>query len=73
MEEALYKKFTQHQPLMARLLKTGIAELVYAEASDAFWGEGPAGQGANELGHALMRVRQRLQDETSGEFGSDES
>lgn len=55
----------QHPDLMARLLKTGIAELIYAEANDSFWGEGPAGQGANELGQALMRVRERLQDETA--------
>ena len=72
MEEALYKKFVQHPDLMARLLKTGIAELIYAEASDAFWGEGPAGQGYNELGHALMRVRQRLQDEASEDFGNED-
>ncbi|OCH94480.1 DUF1768-domain-containing protein [Obba rivulosa] len=65
MEEALYHKFKQHPNLQGMLLNTGVADLIYAEANDPFWGDGPLGQGANELGKALMRVRDRLRIEGS--------
>jgi predicted NAD-dependent protein-ADP-ribosyltransferase YbiA (DUF1768 family) len=60
MEEVLYLKFKQHPDLRSLLMGTGVADLIYAEANDTFWGEGALGQGANELGKALMRVRVRL-------------
>ncbi|KAH8118817.1 DUF1768-domain-containing protein [Phellopilus nigrolimitatus] len=63
MEDVLYRKFMQHPDLRDLLLNTGVADLVYAEAADSFWGEGPLGQGANELGRALVRVRERLRHE----------
>lgn len=56
----MYHKFRQHPDLRNLLMNTGVAELIYAEVNDIFWGEGPDGQGANELGKALMRVRDRL-------------
>lgn len=63
MEEALYAKFTQHPELRELLLSTGVADLIYAEASDPVWGEGPLGQGMNHLGRALMALRERLRQE----------
>ena len=66
MEEVLYLKFKQHPDLRSLLLNTSVAPLVYAEANDPFWGEGPTGQGTNELGKALMRVRDRLVAEGHG-------
>ncbi|KAG1892054.1 hypothetical protein F4604DRAFT_1697132 [Suillus subluteus] len=63
MEEVLYLKFKQHPSLRTLLLRTGLADLVYADANDAYWGHGPLGDGANELGKALMRVRDRLHAE----------
>jgi ribA/ribD-fused uncharacterized protein len=66
MDEVLYQKFRQHSDLRSLLLNTGNSELIYAEVTDPFWGEGPSGQGANELGRALMRVRDRLRQEVSG-------
>ncbi|KAI0301545.1 hypothetical protein B0F90DRAFT_1628377 [Multifurca ochricompacta] len=62
MDEVLYLKFRQHRELRALLLNTYPAELVYAESGDHFWGDG-AGNGRNELGNSLMRVRGRLRAE----------
>ena len=66
MEDVLYRKFIQHPEIRGLLLSTGLSELIYAEPADPLWGEGPSGQGSNELGQALMRVRERLQHELSG-------
>ena len=60
MEEVLYLKFSQHPDVRTLLLNTGSAEIIYAEPNDAFWGEGIDGQGANQLGKVLVRVRERL-------------
>ncbi|KAA1479174.1 DUF1768-domain-containing protein, partial [Dentipellis sp. KUC8613] len=65
MDEVLHHKFRQHGDLRSLLLNTGNAELIYAEPNDTFWGEGLGGSGANELGKALMRVRERLRREAS--------
>lgn len=66
MEDVLYLKFIQHSDLRNLLLGTGFADLIYAEVADEFWGEGLEGQGANQLGRALMRVRERLRREAAG-------
>jgi predicted NAD-dependent protein-ADP-ribosyltransferase YbiA (DUF1768 family) len=60
MEDVLYLKFKQHPDLRALLVNTGIADIIYAEANDPFWGSGPIGEGANQLGKTLVRVRERL-------------
>lgn len=65
MDDVLYLKFRQHGHLRSMLLETGNAPLVYAEPNDHFWGEGHMGQGQNQLGQALMRVRDRLRAELS--------
>ncbi|KAI0355486.1 DUF1768-domain-containing protein [Trametes cingulata] len=62
LDEALYAKFIQHPHLRATLLSTGDADLVLSDTDD-FWGEGPIGRGANHLGRALQRVRDRLRAE----------
>ena len=66
MEEVLYLKFKQHPEVRTLLMGTGAADLVYAETKDTFWGEGPSGTGNNELGKALVRVRDRLRGEGYG-------
>jgi predicted NAD-dependent protein-ADP-ribosyltransferase YbiA (DUF1768 family) len=63
MEDVLYIKFKQHPSLRTLLLRTGLADVVYADANDSYWGHGPLGEGANELGKALMRVRDKLRAE----------
>ena len=65
MDEVLYLKFRQHGELRALLLGTYPAELIYVESGDAFWGDGP-GNGLNELGKSLMRVRERFRAEGGG-------
>lgn len=60
MDKVLLLKFQQHPKLRAMLINTGEAELIYADEDDAFWGRGPIGEGKNELGKALMRVRAQL-------------
>ncbi|KAG8877161.1 hypothetical protein FRB98_006850 [Tulasnella sp. 332] len=63
MDKAILCKFEQHPELKEELLSTGEAELVEnAGPNDAFWGNGPDGQGRNELGKALMRLRKRFRD-----------
>ncbi len=60
MTDAVLEKFTQHPDLAALLLSTGDARLVEHTDSDAFWGDGGDGSGANMLGRILMTVRGRL-------------
>ncbi|KAJ7196834.1 hypothetical protein GGX14DRAFT_472937 [Mycena pura] len=61
MDEVLLKKFTQHSRLTQLLLSTGDAELIENSPQDSFWGIGADGQGRNELGKALQRLRSKLQ------------
>lgn len=65
MEETLFMKFKQHPDLRWLLTGTERAMLIYADPNDSFWGEGN-GTGANELGKALMRVRERLERDRLG-------
>lgn len=60
MDETLYEKFAQHGDLRESLLETDSRALVNADASDSIWGVGNDGTGSNELGKALMRVRDRF-------------
>ena len=60
MDEVLYLKFKQHPTLRSELFNSGNSELIYDDPNDGFWGSGADGRGANELGKALMRVRERL-------------
>lgn len=62
MENVLYLKLKQHPSIRTLLLRTGLVDVIYADDND-YWGEGPSGEGANELGKALMRVRERLRQE----------
>ena len=64
-----YLKFSQNLKLKGVLLSTGSKVIVEASPSDRIWGigfdtehaEGKEGQwGANKLGEALMRVRNKL-------------
>ena len=59
MEDVLYLKFKQHPILRTLLLRAGLVDIVYAD-DNTYWGDGPLGEGANELGNALVRLRERL-------------
>ncbi|KIK96582.1 hypothetical protein PAXRUDRAFT_825817 [Paxillus rubicundulus Ve08.2h10] len=63
METALRLKFTQHLDLKAMLLGTGDAELIEDSPRDYFWGVGADNTGRNELGKALVRLREELRQE----------
>lgn len=60
MLNALAAKFTQNEPLRARLLATGDALLAEASPTDAFWGDGADGRGENRLGYLLTTLRDQL-------------
>ncbi|KAI0087588.1 DUF1768-domain-containing protein [Irpex rosettiformis] len=60
MDAVLEKKFTQHDGLYRLLMSTGDRELIEASPVDSFWGWGENGQGRNELGKALMRLRAKF-------------
>lgn len=64
MEDVLFTKFKQHPDLRSLLMGTGTADIIYADQGDTFWGDGgPNGEGTNELGKALVRVREKLRGE----------
>lgn len=57
MLQALAAKFVQNPPLADQLVATGERILVEASPTDAFWGNGPDGQGQNRLGYLLTTLR----------------
>ena len=59
----MYLKFTQHDDLLAELIATHPAQLAWATSQDTFFGLGVNGNGRNELGQMLVRVRERLKTE----------
>jgi len=61
MDKVLDRKFSQHRSLRHMLRNTGSRELIEDSPVDWFWGIGSDGKGRNELGKALMRLRERLQ------------
>jgi len=70
MDIVLKAKFMQHEDLRLKLLETGNRELIEDSPDDVFWGIGKDGQGRNELGKALMRLRERLRESLRGSPGS---
>lgn len=65
MEEVLEEKITRHAVLHDMLLSTGDRSIVQGDPDDDFWGAGKDRQGRNEMGKALMRVRQKLRDQAA--------
>ncbi len=60
MEDLVWLKFITHPDLRAKLLATGDTNLIEGNTwNDRFWGV-CRGQGRNELGQILMRVRAEL-------------
>lgn len=63
MYEICKAKFTQHDDLAEKLLKTGDAKLVEGNKwRDTYWGV-YRGKGKNQLGKTLMRIREELKDQ----------
>ncbi|KAG8829828.1 hypothetical protein FRC17_005945 [Serendipita sp. 399] len=61
MEEILYEKFARHPRLRRMLTETDDAELIEDSPHDPFWGIGRDRKGENQLGIALMKLRDKLQ------------
>lgn len=62
MKELVTCKFTEHVKLKEKLLATGNQELIEGNYwGDMFWGV-YKGQGKNNLGRILMRVREKLRE-----------
>lgn len=60
MEDALLAKFSQSSYLKGLLLSTNDAILIEDSPVDPFWGVGADGHGRNQLGIALMKIRDVL-------------
>jgi ribA/ribD-fused uncharacterized protein len=67
MEEAVRAKFFQHESLRQLLIDTGDTEIVEHTERDSTWGDGGDGSGQNLLGKILMRVREDLRKDRSGD------
>ncbi|CEL94448.1 unnamed protein product [Vitrella brassicaformis CCMP3155] len=63
MEQILRDKFRRSAELRTKLKETGGRLLVWANASDAFFGE-VDGRGQNQLGRILMRIRTDIRNDT---------
>jgi len=61
MYEIVLLKFVQNDEIRRRLLATGEEILVEGNTwHDTYWGQCPVGNGRNQLGITLMRVREEL-------------
>ena len=60
MQAVLEAKFGQHAPSAEALKATGDAVLKYNNPQDTFWGISRTGNGNNNLGKILMKIRQSL-------------
>lgn len=60
MEKVLWEKLDQHCLLEKRLLDTGNSEIIEESHKDSFWGNGPDGNGRNELGKLWQKIRGAL-------------
>jgi predicted NAD-dependent protein-ADP-ribosyltransferase YbiA (DUF1768 family) len=58
MDDVLYLKFVQHPDIRAELMATGYSPLL-----DGNEPRRPDAEGVNELGKALVRLRERLRRE----------
>ena len=69
MRKALLAKFTQHDNLRQKLIKTGERVLVERSPHDSFWGDGGDGSGQNWLGWLLMEIRDKVCKQSGLERG----
>lgn len=66
MTELVRAKAVQNRDVREALLATGNKTIVENSPWDDFWGGGPDGNGQNQMGNILMRVRDELRAGTSG-------
>jgi ribA/ribD-fused uncharacterized protein len=58
--EILKEKFSQHEEAKKALLDTGSEKIVENNPNDDFWGNGRDGNGRNNTGKILMKIREEL-------------
>ena len=63
MYECCLAKFLQHKDLRDQLISTCDEELIEDSPIDSWWGCGKNGEGRNELGKILMKIRGELKGE----------
>jgi ribA/ribD-fused uncharacterized protein len=60
MDAIVEAKARQNEYVLYKLMRSGNRELVENSWRDNFWGEGPDGNGRNELGRCWMRLRDKI-------------
>ncbi|MBW3538171.1 NADAR family protein [Candidatus Parcubacteria bacterium] len=60
MTEIVTAKAAQNQDVHDCLLKTGNKTIIENSPWDSFWGIGPDGQGQNQMGRILTKIRSEL-------------
>lgn len=64
MYDALVLKAKQHPQFKKKLIESGEREIIEDSPYDSYWGCGKDGNGRNQLGKLLMKLRDQLKKET---------
>ena len=65
MTRGIYRKFISNSALAQELLATGDQSIVESSNYDYYWGCGRDRRGHNHLGKILMRVRDKIKEQSS--------
>lgn len=60
LHEIITEKVKQHEEVKEALLATGTEEIIEDNPHDDFWGNGKDGDGQNQTGKILMRIRHEI-------------
>lgn len=60
--ELVREKVRQHKEVRDQLISTGDEEIVEVNPVDDFWGNGKDGNGQNQMGKILMRIREEIKN-----------
>lgn len=60
LHDIVTEKVKQHEEVKAALLATGDEEIVEVNPNDDFWGNGRDGNGQNQMGKIVMKIREEL-------------
>ncbi len=65
LTDIIRKKAQQNPDVQEALLLSGDEEIVEVNPNDDFWGSGPDGNGQNNTGKILMKIREELKASTA--------
>ena len=57
MEYVVLKKLNTHNVFLSNLISTNLRPIIFCSSKDTFWGISKSGEGRNELGKILVRIR----------------